>query len=103
MARTVLFDFKDCRVAVGEIITISRGKVKILMSKDEIESIYKELAPTALAERPIHKDEPSKYSHEDLANRKAESTPSASIDAKKLKITSGKSKGVPSSPDFEVI
>ena len=104
MARTVLLDFKDCKVAVGEVITVSRGKVKILLSKDEIEAIYQELVGGFPQQKASKKDEqPSKYTHDDLANRKAESTTSAPIDPKKLKITSGKSKDIPIAPELEMI
>lgn len=106
MARTVLFDFKDCKAAVGEVITLSRGKVKISLTQEEITSIYLEFASGRAASLPIpsKKDEqPSKYTHDDLANRRAESTTPAPIDPKKLKITSGKSKDIPIAPELEMI
>ena len=104
MARTVLFDFKDCKAAVGEVITLSRGKVKIMLSRDEIEAIYQEFGGQSAQPKASKKDEqPSKYTHDDLANRRAESTTSAPVDLKKLKITSGKSQGIPTAPELEMI
>lgn len=103
--RTVLFDFKDCKAAVGEVITLSRGKVKLVLTKDEVEAIYKELVPSVqlFPAKPTAPDnKPSKYRHEDLATRKAEMSESKPIDPSLLQKSRVKGP-TPIGPEFEEI